>query len=42
VLAAFEQAGVKLTASPPNWNTPGDVADLRINGTLEYVGHLKA
>jgi len=40
--AAFERAGVRLTTNPPNWNTPADVANLRIHGALDYVGHLKA
>ncbi len=42
VLAAFEHASVRLTTTPPNWNTPADVANLRIHGALDYVGHLKA
>ncbi|MBD1844532.1 N-acetylmuramoyl-L-alanine amidase [Cyanobacteria bacterium FACHB-63] len=42
VLAAYADAGVPLTSSPPNWNSPGDLADLRFSGRLGYVGHLKA
>jgi hypothetical protein len=42
VLAAFVHAGIRLTATEPSWNTPGDVANLRLRGALEYVGHLKA
>jgi uncharacterized protein YycO len=42
VLAAFVHAGIRLTATEPSWNTPGDVANLRLRGSLEYVGHLRA
>jgi hypothetical protein len=31
-----------LTATPPHWGTPGDIADLRLSKVLGYVGHLKA
>ncbi len=41
VLAAYEQAGVPLTASQPNWDTAGDIA-LQPATALGYVGHLKA
>jgi N-acetyl-anhydromuramyl-L-alanine amidase AmpD/uncharacterized protein YycO len=42
VLAAYEAAGLPLTSSPPNWASPGEVAELQLAGTLNYVGHLKA
>ncbi len=42
VLAAYETAGVPLTSTPPHWNSPGDLAELRLSGMLGYVGHLKA
>jgi hypothetical protein len=29
------------SSTPPHWTSPGEVADLRLNGTLDYVGHLK-
>jgi len=41
-LAAYEAAAVPLTSSPPHWNTAGDIAELRLSGLLNYVGHLKA
>ncbi len=42
VVAAYEQAGVPLTSTPPHWNSPGDIAELRLSGMLGYVGHLIA
>lgn len=42
VLAAFADAGVPLVTTPPGWGSPGDIADLRLDGRLAYVGHLKA
>lgn len=42
VLAAYRAAGVPLTTTPPIWNSPGEVAELRLTGVLTYVGHLKA
>jgi uncharacterized protein YycO len=42
ILAAFADAGVPLTTSPPVWNSPGEIAELSWKGTLNYVGHLKA
>jgi uncharacterized protein YycO len=42
VVAAFANAGAPLTATPPNWTSPGDLAELRLSGRLSYVGHLKA
>jgi V8-like Glu-specific endopeptidase/N-acetyl-anhydromuramyl-L-alanine amidase AmpD/uncharacterized protein YycO len=42
VVASFQAAGVPITATDPSWSSPGDVADLRLSSTLEYVGHLKA
>jgi hypothetical protein len=42
VLAAYQQAGVPLTSTPPNWGSPEDIAELRLSGRLGYVGHLKA
>jgi uncharacterized protein YycO len=43
IVAAYAAAGAPLTATPPNWTSPGDLAELAIqNGALAYVGHLKA
>jgi uncharacterized protein YycO len=42
VLAAYADAGVPLTATPPHWSSPGEIADLRLGSVLSYVGHLKA
>jgi len=41
ILKAFEMAGVPLTTNPPNYSSPGDLAELQGNGMLAYVGHLK-
>jgi len=41
ILAAYADAGIPLTATPPHWNSPGEIADLRLNGKLNYMGHLK-
>jgi V8-like Glu-specific endopeptidase/uncharacterized protein YycO len=37
VVAAYQNAGVPLTSTPPIWTTPGDLAELRLT-TLEYIG----
>jgi GH24 family phage-related lysozyme (muramidase)/uncharacterized protein YycO len=42
VVAAFENAGVPLTSTPPNWTSPADLAELGMARRLGYVGHLKA
>ena len=42
VLAAYANAGIPLTPTPPVWSSPEDVAELRLSGHLAYVGHLKA
>src|SRR5262245_10809571 len=42
VVAAYNDAGAPLTSAPPIWNSPGDLAELRLSGSLSYVGHLKA
>ena len=42
VVAAYQNAGVPLTSSPPNWNSPDDLAQLGMSKRLGYVGHLKA
>lgn len=42
VADAFRHAGVPLVHTPPSWASPDDIANLRLNGTLQYVGHLKA
>jgi hypothetical protein len=43
VVAAYQAAGVPITATPPSWTTPGDLANLALaRGTVAYVGHLKA
>lgn len=42
VAAAYRRAGLPLTPTPPSWVSPDDIAKLRIQGTLEYVGHLRA
>lgn len=42
ILAAYRHAGVPLTAQPPHWGSPEDLANLRLTGMLEYVGHLRA
>ncbi len=41
VLKAYESAGIPLTTTPPNYNSPGEIPELLQNGTLTYVGHLK-
>ncbi len=41
VLAAYRDAGVPLTSTPPHWSSPGDIAELSWTGPLSYVGHLK-
>jgi uncharacterized protein YycO len=41
VADAFRQVGLPLTDTPPSWVSPDDIANLRIRGHLEYVGHLK-
>jgi GH24 family phage-related lysozyme (muramidase)/uncharacterized protein YycO len=42
VVAAFQDAGVPLTNTPPNWTSPSDLADLGMARRLGYVGHLLA
>jgi hypothetical protein len=43
VLQAFSDAGRAITQDLPHWNSPGDIAELRMrDGALAYVGHLKA
>lgn len=42
ILAAYRHAGVPLTAQPPHWGSPEELANLRLTGMLEYVGHLRA
>lgn len=42
IFAAFQEAGAPLTTNPPSWGSPEDLAQLRLNHVLEYVGHLKA
>jgi len=41
VFAAFEEAGLKLTNTAPQWTSSEDLVQLNYNGTLRYVGHLK-
>ncbi|MBC8137336.1 MAG: hypothetical protein H8F28_15760, partial [Fibrella sp.] len=41
VLKSYEAAGIPLTTTPPNYNSPGDIAELHQSGMLAYVGHLK-
>lgn len=40
ILAAYQNAGLPLTITPPHWNSPEDIAELRLNKKLKYVGHL--
>jgi uncharacterized protein YycO len=42
VIAAYREAGAPLTTTDPQWTDPGQLAELRLNGMLDYVGHLKA
>ena len=42
VVAAYQNAGVPLTSTPPNWNSPDNLAQLGMSKRLGYVGHLKA
>jgi cell wall-associated NlpC family hydrolase len=50
VAAAYQNAGVSLTETEPQWVSPADLArlgqdgapEVRMTRTLEYVGHLKA
>ena len=42
VADAFQRVGLPLTDTPPSWVSPDDIANLRVRGHLEYVGHLKA
>jgi len=41
VWAAFQKAGIPLTATPPSWNSPDDIPNLWMRGNINYVGHLK-
>ena len=42
VFEAFKQAGLPLAQIPSDWSTPQDLVELSYNGSLHYVGHLKA
>jgi hypothetical protein len=42
VLDAFARAGLSMSTLEPSWSSPGEIAELRFNGLLDYVGHLKA
>ena len=42
VFAAFKNAGLNISDVDPHWSSPQDVVRLNHNGTLQYVGHLKA
>jgi len=43
VLRAYDDAGVRLTVTAPNWASPGDIPEYTLrDGLLEYVGHLIA
>lgn len=41
VLRAYQEAGLPLTTSPPNYSNPGDIPQLQQKGALAYVGHIK-
>jgi hypothetical protein len=41
VLAAYQEANVPLTNTPPHWGSPQDILELSWDGPLGYVGHLK-
>lgn len=41
IIAAFQDAGLPLIDTPPHWNSPADIAELRFTTQLGYVGHLK-
>ena len=41
VTSAFENAGLPLTLTPPNFDSPDDIVALQWFGELDYVGHLK-
>jgi uncharacterized protein YycO len=41
VVAAYQAGGVPLTSTPPSWSSPEELAELRLNNKLGYVGHLK-
>src|SRR5229473_472257 len=42
VLAAYADAGIPLTSTPPNWASPQDIVNVALSTHLAYVGHLKA
>src|SRR5690606_2888579 len=42
VLEAYRQAGQPLTTTPPDWNSPQNIAELALARRLDYVGHLTA
>ena len=42
VLEAYRQAGSPLTTTPPDWNSPENLAQLALARRLQYVGHLKS
>lgn len=41
ILSVFQEAGLQLTNTTPQWTTPEDVIQLHYNDSLRYVGHLK-
>jgi len=41
VVAAYQAAGVPLTAEMPSWTSPEDLRELHLSRRLGYVGHLK-
>jgi len=42
VLAAYADAGIPLTSTPPSWASPQDIVNIALSTHLAYVGHLKA
>ncbi|MEA2588906.1 MAG: hypothetical protein QOH66_1833, partial [Actinomycetota bacterium] len=42
ILAAYANALIPLTSTPPSWTSPGDIVGLELSARLGYVGHLKA
>jgi hypothetical protein len=42
VLEAYRLAGLPLIAGSPGTSDPNQIVQAYHNGTLEYVGHLKA
>ena len=41
VIACYCAGGVSLTLNPPSWVTPQGIVEIKLNGMLGYVGHLK-